>query len=253
LGFALIVFVVLTGIATFVLHGRLEERSRRMDRADRDPTISGTARSTMILLDVTDPLRLDQETALGSRLQTLEEFELQRGELVGLWTVGKYEDADVRRWLCVRYPGREVNPLFETRRRLAARWDSLFSKPLRRALTAALQPARSNQSAVTASIKELCELEEFSPAISFRRLILVSDLLENTSEFSFYRAEFKPGKVLPPGWLRDHRADLRGAVVEVLEVPRPGVSVSERSALREFWRQYFTACGVSSIRFGRLE
>ena len=49
---------------------------------------------------------------------------------------------------------------------------------------------------------------------------------------------------VPPGWLRQHRADLRGVEVEVLEIARQGLSASERSSLRVFWQHYFGACGA---------
>lgn len=252
LGIALIAFSFLGVLATFVTLGRLAERAQRMDHADRDPTVHGTLRSTVVLLDVTDPLSPEQAAGVAARLKQLEEFELQLGELVTLCTVGRYEDTDVRRWFHARYPGRVANPLFETPRRVAARCDSLFSGPLARALTAAFGPARSNRSAVTAAIQEIAQFDAFGRGIPFRRLILVSDLMENADDLSFYRTPLRSQAAPASAWLEDHRADLRGAAIEVLEVSRPGISVSERAALRGFWRQYFTACGASTVQFGPL-
>ena len=252
LGIALVAVAVLGVLATFVTLGQLADRAQRLDRADRDPTIRGTLRSTVVLLDVTDPLGSEQVTAVAKRIKALEEFELQRGELVTLCTVGRYEDTDVRRWFCTRYPGRAANPVFETPRRVAARCDSLFSRPLMKALTATFAPARSDRSAVTAAIQEVAEFEEFGRGIPFRRLILVSDLMENTGSLSFYRTPLNSGTGPASAWLEEHRAALRGASVEVLEVSRAGISVSERAALRAFWRQYFTACGATTVRFGPL-
>jgi hypothetical protein len=223
-----------------------------MDHADRDPAIRGTLRSTVVLLDVTDPLSPEEVVQVAARLKALEEFELDRGELVTLYTIGRYQDTDVRRWFCARYPGRVANPLFQTPRRVAARCDSLFSRPLATALTAAFGPAPSNRSPVSAAIQEVAEFEEFGREIPFRRLILVSDLMENTGSFSFYRAPLEQGTAPTAAWQRDHRAHLRGCLIEVLEVSRTGVSVSGRSTLRGFWRQYFTACGASAVRFGPL-
>lgn len=251
-GIALIAFSLLAVSATFLTLERLADRAQRMDRADRDPTVVGTSRATAILLDVSDPLSPEQAAGVDDRVRALEEFEIHRGELVSLCTVGRYVDTDVRRWFCARYPGRAANPVFETPRRIAARCDSLFSLPLERALKRALEPARSGRTALAASIRETAEFEEFVPVIPIRRLVVVSDLMENTNDLSFYRTDVRRELPPSPSWLREHRANLRGVVVEVLEVPRPGVSVAERSALRTFWREYFAACGASSVRFGEL-
>jgi hypothetical protein len=253
LGIILFALVVIALGTTFLLQARLGERHQRLDREDRDPTVAGTTRSTLILLDVTDSLNLAQAEAVRERIRMLQEFELRHGELVSVCSVGQYADGDVYSWFRSRYPGQEVNPLIETPRRIAARRDSLFSIPLQRALGGALQPATADRTALSAAIREGAELEEFGPWIPIRRLVLASDLLENASDFSLYRVPLDSSLKPPPGWLREHRANLRGVEVEVLEIPRPRLSASARSALRAFWRDYFAACGTSSVRFRRLQ
>jgi hypothetical protein len=251
LGIVLTAVALLGILVTLATIGALERRRVERDRADRAPASVGFLRSTLILLDLTDPLGPDDAQGLRVRLRNLVEFELAQGEVVSLYSVGQYVDSDVRRWFCRRYPGRDANALVETPRRIAARCDSLFTRPLDRELSAATASARSDRSDLAGSIREVTELQEFRPGIPHRRLILASDLLQNTPQLSFYRTP-PPTSELPAAWLREHRADLRGVVVEVLQIPRAGVPAAERSALRTFWRQYFKECGASSVRFGRL-
>lgn len=251
LGMAILALVLVALAGSLAVQAALSERNRRIEREDRDPTLTG-ARSTLVLLDVTDSLSSAQVDAVRERLGELEEFELRRGELLSLCSIGRYADGDVRSWFQARFPGREVNPVIETPSRRGAWVDSIFSRPLREALDQALRPSTADQTGLAASIHEATELEGFGPEVPFRRLLLTTDLMENAPGFSLYRAPLNSALKAPPGWLREHLANLRGVDVEVLEIPRLSLSASERSALRAFWREYFTACGASSVRFKRL-
>lgn len=250
-GIILLVLAILMGLASFLGLASLQNRARQRDAADRNPLVTGTLRSTAIVLDVTDALTVDQAMALGERMRAVEEFELHRGELVSLWTVGGPE-GELRRWFCGRFPGRSANSFSENPRHVVERCESLFSYPFSRALAAAITPARAARSPIAACIAEIGEIDVFSSTIRYRRLILISDLLENTSHLSFYREGTRSLVASTEHWIRENRADLDGVDVEVLGIVRPGVSVSDRAALRKHWRRYFAASGASGVRFGGL-
>lgn len=251
LGIILLILAVLTGLAGFLVLASLQDRARHRDEADRNPLVPGTLRSTAIVLDVTDTLTVDQARALGERMRAVEEFELQRGELVSLWTVGGPE-GELRRWFCGRFPGRSANSFTENPRHVVERCDSLFSYPFSRAFAAAITPARAARSPIAACIAEIGEIDVFSSTIRHRRLILISDLLENTRHLSLYRDGTRSLITSTEHWIRENRADLDGVDVEVLGIVRPGVSVSDRAALRRLWRRYFAASGAAGVRFGGL-
>ncbi|HSQ60390.1 MAG TPA: hypothetical protein VLT84_08155 [Acidobacteriota bacterium] len=250
-GIALLAFVFLALVGMLALQESLRDRNRRIERADVDPTLPST-RSTLLLLDVTDPLSAVQAEAVRRRLGEMEAFEFQRGELVTLCSIGQYPDGDARSWFRARVPDRSVNALVETASRRAARVDSIFSRPLREALDQALQPSTAERTGLCAAIKEAADLEGFGPTVPSRRLVLVSDLLENAPGFSLYRVPLDSTLQALPGWLRRHAANLQGVEVEVLEVPRPNLDASERSALRAFWKAFFERSGARAVRFRRL-
>jgi hypothetical protein len=251
LGTVLFALVSLALVASLVVQAKLRERYQRIDREDRDPSLTNTC-STLVLLDVTDSLGDAQAEAVRVRLGELEEFELQFGEFVGLCSIGQYPDGDVRSWFLRRFPGRELNPLIETPSRRNAQVDSIFTRPFRAALEQALRPSTAELTGLAAAIQEAAELEGFGPEVPRRRFLLISDLLENEAGFSMYRVPLDSTLRMRPLWFHAHQADLRGAEIEVLEIPRPGLSASERSALRSFWTTYFDSCGAASVRFRRL-
>ncbi len=252
LGKVLLGSVALALVASLLVQAKLGERQRRIERADSDPALTTVVRSTLVVLDVTDALDPGQADAVRGRLGELEQFELERGELLGLCSIGRYADGDVHLWFRARVPDRTVNALIETPGRRAARVDSSFFSPLRAALDQALRPSTARRTGLAAAIREATELDGFGPGIPFRRLLLVSDLMENAPGFSLYVIPLDSTLTAPPWWLRAHRAALRGVVVEVLEVPRASLTASERSALRAFWKAYFATSGARSVHFRTL-
>ena len=251
LGIGLLSFVVVALAASFAVQTAVSERDRRLERQDLDPTLP-IARSTVVLVDVTDSLRVVQVEAVRQRLSEMVAFEFQRGELVTVCSVGRYDDGDMRSWYRARVPDSHVNPMVQTASRRTARVDSIFARPLREALEQALQPSTANRTGLAASIRESAELEGFDRTARVRHLLVASDLLENGPELSMYRVPLDSTLTVPPGWLRKNKADLQGVEVEVLEIPRPRISASERSAIRRFWTTYFDSCGAGSVRFRRL-
>jgi hypothetical protein len=253
IGAVLIGAVVLCLAGTFLVEAHLAERHRQMEREDLDLTPTDNARSTLVIVDVTDTIGVAPAKGLVRYLEDLERFQLRRGELVSIYSAGAFIDGDVRCTFHGRFPGRDANALFETATRKSAHCDSLFSRPSRTGLEQALKPAPADQTNLAESIREAAEVEEFASGIPFRRLVIASDLLQNTRALSLYKIPLTPGLKPPPTWLRQNRANLRGVVVEVLEIARGKLRAPDRSALRSFWRAYFKASGASAVSFRMLE
>jgi hypothetical protein len=102
------------------------------------------------------------------------------------------------------------------------------------------------------AIHELSEQDEFAGRVAARRLVVVSDLFENSAATSFYRQrpDFNAVRALPT--FATLRANLQGASVQVLYITRPGDSQIVGVHVREFWREYFHLCGAGSVAFQRL-
>ena len=78
-----------------------------------------------------------------------------------------------------------------------------------------------------------------------RRIIIVSDLIQNSETFSFYRDD---------SWRRFIRSQdaerlagrLRGVEVEICRIPRPGAKV-DKATVDDFWANYFDRAGASRV------
>ncbi len=135
---------------------------------------------------------------------------------------------------------------------MAAQCESLFWSPLVSVLRSVPAHAGANRSPILSAIQELSEQDEFAGRVAARRLVVVSDLFENSAATSFYRQrpDFNAVRALPT--FAALRANLRGASVEVLYITRPGDGQIVGVRVREFWREYFQLCGAGSVTFQRL-
>ncbi len=204
----------------------------------------------VVLLDVTDPLSPGARRAFTPWLRGLEQT-LVPNERVTLWVLGTGPDGILERAFDRYYPGRETDRLFHNPEESAARCDSLFSRPLREAVTKAATEPRHPRSPILEAAREITGQPEFSEARP-RAFVLISDLTENTSTLNFYRAvpSYAAFARLPEA--RRFRADLHGVEVDVLYVARGRCATTLDSSLRDFWHDYLLACGAASVRIQRL-
>ena len=209
-----------------------------------------TAGGTLVLIDRTDPHTPAQAAAIRERLRQLEE-ELEQNELVSLWVLSDLPEGSLRRVFCRCFPGREANPLIQNQRKVAERCDSLFSQPLCNLVGMLPGASRAPRSPI---LEALCTLgmAELGGTALPTRLILVSDLWQNSRSLSFYsgipaftafRSSAGSSRLIP---------DLRGVDVEVLRTPRAGEDLGAELQLLGFWEACVKAAGARSVRIRRL-
>ncbi len=234
--------VFLLGIGTAALCvGRGELEPGTLCRKDR-PRAGGT----IVLIDVTDPYTANQAQALRARLGRLVQTELRTNEWFAIWVLGDFEEGTLRKPFCACSPGTSSNWLISNPIQTKDRFDSLFAHPLARLLDTLSVVHHAERSPIMEAVQELTEQKEFSPNLGVRRLIIVSDLLQNTARLSQYRARTRSQPSQSP------TGDLRGVHVEVLYIERRRDAAYQGSAHRQFWRKYLHRSGATSVDFERL-
>jgi hypothetical protein len=206
--------------------------------------------ATLVVIDRTDPDTPAQVAAVRERLRRLEE-ELEPNEILSVWVLSDLPEGSLRRVFCRCYPGRHANPLIQNARWVGRRCDSLFSQPLHSLVSALPGPERAPRSPI---LEALCTLGrvEIGDAERPARLIVVSDLWQNSRSLSFYSGmpTFK-GFASTPG-SSGLIPDLHGADVEVLRIPRAGEDLGAELRLIAFWEACLNAAGARSVRIRRL-
>jgi len=209
------------------------------------PKISGPAEGLVIFLDITDPLNPIQH----DRLTGLLEDRIKAAKQSTLIAVGAVragsEDRGADFALCK--PLDEGNEIYQNPEMIEKRYRKEFLDPFNAIVSEMLSSPMANRSPIMESLQALLVTTPgFVDAEYLRRVIVVSDLLQHSDAFSFYRGD---------NWesfMRSSNAErlagrLRDAEVEICHIPRPGANVNRRE-VDDFWNRYFNRAGVSRVR-----
>ena len=205
-----------------------------------------------IVIDKTDLYSPEQAARIGDlvlanrdRLAISERmtlFELDaRGELVNTNDFS----------LCNPGRGDQINPLYRNPQRVEMRYQALFEGPLQAALADLVEPKESPSSPIIESLARLAVTENFDPETPARRIVLVSDMLQNSPLFSVYgRNRGALDERLPDPRdvaraIEDEVGDaLAGVTVEVYLIPRRGWEQDQETVIRAYWSEVFRQLGV---------
>lgn len=206
----------------------------------------------VLVIDKTDlytPAQASRIEALAlqsrDRLEVGERFSLfeldERGEL----------NHTNRFSLCNPGRGEQINPLYRNPNRVEARYQALFERPLQRALADLVQPRDAPQSPILEALARLAQEENFDSSVPQRRIILVSDMLQNSTLYSVYgqaRQDLASRLPDPDTIARQVESEygdvLRGVEVEIAYVPRPDWSAEQRAIVQAHWQGVFNRLGV---------
>jgi hypothetical protein len=169
-------------------------------------------------------------------------FELDaRGELVNT------DDFS----LCNPGRGDQINPLYRNPQRVEVRYQALFEGPLQNALADLVEPKESPSSPIIESLARLAVTDGFDPDTPSRRIVLVSDMLQNSPLFTVYgrnRGDLAARLPDPREVARaveDEVGDaLSGVTIEVYLIARPGWERDQETVIRAYWSEVFRQLGV---------
>ncbi len=83
-------------------------------------------------------------------------------------------------------PGRTASELIGNPRRDYLRWVEKFGRPLDEALSVLTQPAKGNLSPIVEAVGDVASRPETRVREGDKSLVLVSDMLQNSSQFTFF-------------------------------------------------------------------
>ena len=211
-------------------------KQKRFDPETLCP-LEGSKTVTLIVIDKTDPLTAPEQARIRS-LVSGEAAAVERGERITVTLLREKEGTgetvlETVADLC--NPGAEANPLFENPKRVAARYRDAFQAPIEAALASMKSAGSAPSSPIAGAIDASIVAGPESPGLRFK-LILVSDLMEHTTDASAYAGTLSEAalhKAMPPGT----QARLAGAEVRVLLLPRPRHAKQQDAAVA-IWRRF---------------
>jgi hypothetical protein len=243
----LIIAAVLGAIsyAAFVLKPA-EYDSQTLCLADATPP------HRVVVIDKTDLYSTTQADAIADLILD-ERDALAVGERFSLYELN--ESGELRNTnrfsLCNPGAGEQVNPLYRNPERVQARYEALFADPLDRALADLVTPKDAPSSPIIEALARLGLDPTFDRSVPGRRIVLVSDMLQNSDVFTVYgrgRGSFEDR--VPPvqsvaAAIRETYGDsLRGVELEIRLIPRQSWESDQRGVLQDYWNAVFDRLGV---------
>lgn len=206
----------------------------------------------VVVIDKTDLYSADQAGSIEDVILS-ERDGLGVGERLSLYELN--ESGQLRNTnsfsLCNPGAGEQVNPLYRNPERVQARYEALFADPLDRALADLVTPKDAPNSPIIEALARLSQDPSFDRTVPGRRIVLVSDMLQNSDIFTVYgRSRGSLRRRVPDAddvadAIRETYGDnLRGVTMEIRLIPRNRWEAEQRNALRDYWDEVFGQLGV---------
>jgi hypothetical protein len=243
--------VLVAAFLAIVIGAQMLRHPGRPDAATLCPA-TGPSALTAVLIDATDPLNAVQRAAVAVRLNQIVS-RLRLNEEIAVYSLNPAGDplkADFV--ICRPIRPSEVSELTGNRQIAQARFDETFEPKIRAALAASTVGPPAGRSPIMAAIQAIAvsafqagDAASAGGAPPPKRLIVVSDLLENSEAANHYKAvpDFQSFRSTPAyGRVRSH---LDGVEVTILYLRRDDAAGVQGLSHIKFWNQWFADQGAS--------
>lgn len=208
---------------------------------------------TVLLVDKTDPLTPSQQRFLGS-LTNKVKFDLEQYEKLSIYILDdeNYLAPAAVFAMCNPGTGRNANELYQNPRKVQQKFDEFFGVPLEAVLDDLLKGTESKRSPIMEMLREVSFMDDFTPEVAERRLIVVSDMLQNMPEYSQYRRSLDYDGFVATPYAKKVAAMLGGVTVKLVYLWRPGTRNLQGLQHIRFWDRYFADFGARLVEVERV-
>jgi len=206
---------------------------------------------TAVIIDKTDEYSREQADLISSAIRRTQRG-LAVGERFTLFELDASGRFDPRGEFSLCNPGRgtQVNPLFRNPRLIEERYARLFETPLETVVEDLVEPREAPASPILEALARLSQTENFAQEVPRRRVVLISDMLQNSDLFSAYGGDGAlPGNMPTAREVvakveRRFGMELDGVELEIRLIPRPRYVDLQRGALEAYWNDVLADLGV---------
>jgi len=238
------VVMVVLGVQWLVQASLPEHNEQTLCLADRK-----LAAHTVILVDRTDPITEAQSVSLRQEILRQKD-RLAQFELMTIISIASRATAvpDPLFELCNPGTGDMANPWYQNPDMIQDDYEKRFGAPLDRVIEGLMVGNIAPQSPIIETIERVAKLENFSAAVGSRRLVVFSDLLQNSDGYTQYRVQPTVADLDAP-YVRDHLPGLRDVEVTVVYIQREKSELLQTEEHVSFWRGFFERAGARVMPF----
>lgn len=254
----ILVFIVLVAIIGFVSVFFFDKKSA-IENIDHETFCvkENLAQKTLILVDTSDKLSPIQKTALNERLWNYVKNIEKNNHQVLVFSVENINDKIIEPILKICNPGdaKNVNSLIENKKIISQNFEKHFKDKIDNIFVNLLDKESSQNSPIMESIQSIAVSNFIADAQNQtkNKIIIISDLLQNTENFSFYKGDYNFEKFIKGENYKFLKADFDGAEIELYFLNRRKDINLQNENLREFWIKYFQNQNATVSRFLPIE
>lgn len=237
--------VVIIGFAFYALQPEPYDELTLCELSDDLPP------HTAVIIDKTDEYSEQQADLIAAVIRRARN-RLEIGERFTLFELDQYGQFDPRGRFSLCNPGRgdQVNALFRNPVQIEERFNEKFNQPMESILEDLVEPKEAPNSPVLEALARLGQTDAFSDRAPARRIVMISDMLQNSDVFTIYGG----GGALPVDMpdaisvadtvMRRFGDSLSGVDLEIRLIPRPRYVDLQRGPLKDYWDDVFAELGV---------
>ena len=223
--------------ATFYFY--LRSDSSKFDKNTYCPR-DGESAITVVLFDRSDALNVVQQEALRRHLDRVK-GDLDQHEKLAIYLIDDTKNQLLRPFFEMCSPGKgdDVSPLIKSPALAKKIWNERFSNKVDAVIVEMIKPNTAPHSPIMESIQAVAIRHFGDKRISQKRLVIASDMIQNTREHSQFRGVMPFNDFKQTAYLRHVLAHLNGAEVKLSYINFDGGRGISGPKHLEFWQHYF--------------
>jgi hypothetical protein len=203
---------------------------------------------TIVVLDTTDPLSSVQQRFVLKYIDT-EKDKLRDYEKLSIFTLTEntYIAPEPIFSRCNPGNGKNANQLYQNPRKIELKFDRSFVEPLKKEIESIFSSTIDSKSPIFEIIRELSLRNDFSEGVQKKTLIIISDMMHHTSNYSHYRDRIDYGYFAKSSYINEVSANLHSVDVKIVYLRREKLNNLQGEQHLLFWKNYFQAMGADVV------
>ncbi len=227
----------------------------KLDKITNCP-VKGSPQYISVIVDKSDVFNPVQQAYLNKYFNEFKS-SIPVGASVSLYIINDKPLENIKADFVICNPGdgSDANEFYQNPSKLRKKWETSFEKPLNDQISAFMQPSEAAQSPIMEMFQIVSLATPGEAKGKPKKLIVISDMLQHTAEWSHYRNQFEFESLKNTPYFNSVRTDLDGAAVEILMVRRDKYEKLQTKRNAYFWFDFLKSINAdqSAIKITMID
>lgn len=234
-------FFIVAVFAVYVI--QLKQSVVNRDKITQCRLDGKIARETALVIDATDSFSATQSILVKKEIEAMLETSVV-DEKITLFVLGENVSDNIDRFsICNPGDGSDKSELTSNKRMLRQKWEALFYQRVVDAVDNLTGEHNARQSPILEMVKFVSVKTMYDSSALEKRIIIVSDMLHHTQEYSQYRQKPDYKSFEGTSYALGQKPYLSGVDTTILYLVRPQDMVRQNRGHIRFWESYVAANG----------